>query len=169
MKHLRVPTLYRLTKTVRAPEAFNGEGARLYGGRWNSPGLRAVYTSGSRALALLETLVHLDTSVQLPAFSIVAVEVSVEDIEHASPEAVGLGQVALTRPHGDLWLRQNRRLALAVPSVIVPQEFNYILNPAHPRFLALRPSAPAEFIFDQRLYFGSESSAAAASRKKRVD
>ena len=93
-----MPTLYRLIKTTRAPEAFNGEGARLYGGRWNSPGLRAVYTSGSRALALLETLVHLDTSAPLPAFSLVAVEIGQDDIEHVTPEtAANLGQIALAR------------------------------------------------------------------------
>lgn len=162
-----MPTLHRLTKTSRAHEAFNGEGSRLYGGRWNSPGLRAVYTSGSRALALLETLVHLDTSAPLPSFSFVSLEIAPDDIETLAPDvAADLRRVQLTRPVGDRWLRSNRRLALAVPSVIVPQEFNYILNPAHPRFITLRPSAPEDFIFDNRLYLGPIPEAPAVARKK---
>lgn len=162
-----MPTLYRLTRNSRAHECFNGEGSRLYGGRWNSSGLRAVYTSGSRALALLETLVHLDTSSPLPAFSFVSVEIAPDDIE-ALPaiDVADLAQVALTRPLGDRWLRQGRRLALAVPSVIVPEEFNYVVNPAHPRFLTLRPSAPGAFRFDNRLYIGSGSATISPSRNK---
>lgn len=148
-----MPTLHRLTRSTRAHECFNGEGARLYGGRWNSPGLRAVYTSGSRALCLLETLVHLDTSEPIPDYSLVSVEVAAEDIETLPPAlAAELADIARTRPHGDHWLRQCRGLALAVPSVIVPEETNYVLNPAHPRFLSLRPGPPKPFVLDDRLF-----------------
>ncbi len=162
-----MPTLYRLTRSARAHEAFNGEGSRRYGGRWNSPGLRAVYTSGSRALALLETLVHLDTSEQLPSFAFITVEIDSEDIEAVAPEAADtLNRVDRTRPIGDRWLRTGARLALAVPSVIVPQEFNYILNPAHPRFVALRTSAPKDFVFDNRLYVGGLSAPSETTRNK---
>lgn len=148
-----MPVLHRLTRSTRAHECFTGEGARLYGGRWNSPGLRAVYTSGSRALCLLETLVHLDLAEPLPDFSLVSVEVAEQDIEIAPPSLVDdLADVAITRPHGDHWLRRCRSLALAVPSVIVPQETNFILNPAHPLFLNLRPGPPQPFSFDNRLF-----------------
>lgn len=148
-----MPTLYRLTRTARAPEAFTGEGARLFGGRWNSQGLRAVYTSGTRSLALLETLVHLDASGPLPAFSFVTLEIAAEDIDELPTDAFARrDDLAQTRALGDRWLRQARRLALAVPSVIVPQEFNYIVNPAHPRLAELRPSTPSAFVLDHRLH-----------------
>jgi RES domain-containing protein len=148
-----------LTRSTRAHEAFNGEGARLFGGRWNSPGQRAVYTSGSRALALLENLVHLDTSGPLPAFSLMSVELDDGDVEFTQPDAAEhIGRIAFTRPIGDRWLRQCRSLALAVPSVVVPQEFNFVLNPTHPRFLTLRPSLPLPFLMDDRLYLAGASS-----------
>lgn len=145
-------TVYRLTKTTRAHEAFSGEGARLFGGRWNSPGLRAVYTSQSRSLALLEVLVHVDASLPLPAFSFCSIHLAPEDIEQVPAAAFAKrDDTAHTRALGDEWLKSLRTLALAVPSVIVPQETNFLLNPAHPRFAALRSAAAVPFRFDRRL------------------
>ncbi|MEN9840207.1 MAG: hypothetical protein RL376_7 [Verrucomicrobiota bacterium] len=148
-----MPMVYRLTRVSRQFEAFTGEGAKRFGGRWNSPGLRVVYTSGARSLALLETLVHLDTAAPLPLFSFVQVELAPEDIEALPPDAFARrDDLAQSRALGDRWLRGTRSLALAVPSVIVPQEFNYLLNPAHPRFATLRPAPPVFFELDQRLH-----------------
>ncbi len=153
-----MPTVFRLTRTSRALDAFTGEGAKLFGGRWNSPGLRVVYTSAARSLALLETLVHLDTAAPLPFFSFIQVDLAAEDIEALPADAFSRrDDLAQTRALGDRWLRKASGLALAVPSVIVPQEFNYLLNPAHPRFATLRPLPPVFFELDQRLRLAPES------------
>jgi RES domain-containing protein len=145
-------TVYRLTKTTRAAEAFSGEGARLYGGRWNSPGLAAVYLSQSRSLALLEVLVHVDASLPLPSFSFCSLELTAEDVAVLPTRAFERrDDHAHTRSLGDAWLKSLRSVALAVPSVIVSEEMNYLLNPAHPRFNDLRPSAARPFHLDGRL------------------
>jgi RES domain-containing protein len=147
-----VLTLHRLVRFGRMSEAFDGEGARLYGGRWNSPGVRAVYTSGARSLALLETLVHLDTAAPLPDFSFVAIEIAPEDIATLPLNtAVDVRDLSKTRRLGDRWLRSAKELALAVPSVLIPEEFNYLLNPLHPRFPTLRRLPSTPFRLDQRL------------------
>lgn len=147
---------WRLAKERHAETAFDGEGARIYGGRWNSPGRRVVYTSGSLALAALETLVHLDTALPLPRFIAFSLQLPREEIEQASlPHNYAsdglLPSLQETRRLGDHWIDEGRHLALLVPSVIVPQEFNLLLNPLHPRFPRLSIAAPVAFNLDARL------------------
>ncbi|MCU0791643.1 MAG: RES domain-containing protein [Opitutaceae bacterium] len=145
-------TVYRLVKTARAHEAFTGEGARLFGGRWNAPGSRVVYTSATRSLALLETLVHVDASLPLPSFSFLTAALTPDDVETLPADAFARrDDLAHTRALGEAWLRAARHPALAVPSVIVPEETNYLLNPGHPRFAAISTSPARAFRFDQRL------------------
>lgn len=147
---------WRLVKERHAENAFDGEGARLYGGRWNSPGQRVVYTSGSLALAALETLVHLDSAVALPRFLAFSVQLQAEDISNARLPATysfngTLPDLETTRAIGDAWLAEGRFLALSVPSAIVPQESNLLLNPLHPHFPRLLIAAPVAFAVDGRL------------------
>lgn len=147
---------WRLVKERHAETAFDGDGARLHGGRWNSPGVRMVYTSGSLALAALETLVHLDTALPLPRFIAFSVHLAPQDICPAQlPSAYSfegaLPSLKETRRVGDEWIATGASLALRVPSAIIPQEFNLLLNPAHPRFPALAIGAPAAFALDSRL------------------
>lgn len=147
-----MPTLYRLTKLSRAPAAFSGEGARLFGGRWNSPGVRVVYTSATRSLALLETLVHLDTSLPLPQFAFLSIDLADDDIEWLPRDALARrNDPAQTSALGDRFIKSVARVAFAVPSVIVPTEFNYLLNPIHLRFATLKRSTPELFHLDNRL------------------
>jgi RES domain-containing protein len=150
------PRAWRLVKERHLETAFDGEGARLYGGRWNSAGHRVVYTSSSLALASLETLVHLDNALPLPRFIAFSVQMSMDDIA----AAVLPGQYTFpgqlphlieTRLIGDEWLKAGRHLALSVPSAIIPQEFNLLLNPAHPRFAQLVIATPVGFAIDPRL------------------
>jgi RES domain-containing protein len=151
-----VPTVWRLVKTKYAGTAFDGEGARLYGGRWSSPGVRVAYGSGSVALAILEVLVHLDAARLLTSYSIVTAEVPDELVTvlpvaelprswKQSPPPVE------TRAIGDAWVRAATSAALAVPSAIVETERNYLLNPAHRSFGRIRIAAPLRFTFDPRL------------------
>ncbi|RPJ32498.1 MAG: hypothetical protein EHM17_13105 [Verrucomicrobiaceae bacterium] len=131
---------FRLCKTRHLATAFSGEGARLNGGRWNSPGNAVVYTSSSLSLTTLEVLMHLEDP---EAFARLFSWVSIE-IPHDFLETVELATLAagwnddeprpVSRVVGDAWLRSMRSAALAVPSVVTPGEWNYLLNPAHPQF-----------------------------------
>lgn len=136
---------YRIVAPRWRNSAFTGEGAANYGGRWNSPGRRAVYVAGSRALAALEMLVHLTTPGSR-AKPYLIFEVSI-------PAAAIIGAPATDRPveTGDAWLRSGRSPALRVPSVLIPEEPNYLLNPLHPGFSRIIPGMPREFLFDHRL------------------
>jgi len=151
-----MPTAWRIVKEKYAADAFSGEGARLYGGRWNSPGTRMVYAAESRALAMLEMLVHLDAPGLLHKYVLIAVEMDVALI-------VSLDRGILTENWkddpapaeaqriGDRWAKGGSSVALAVSSVLVPEEFNFLLNPVHPDFSKLRISEPRAFQFDPRL------------------
>lgn len=136
--------------------AFSGEGARRYGGRWNGPGRPVVYASEHLSLAALETLAHAERSRfdrDWVAFEVrvphgLVLELREEDLPHdwrARPSSPG------ARAVGDAWLAQRASVALTVPSVLVPQERNLLLDPAHPRFADLRFGSPTPFRFDARL------------------
>lgn len=127
--------------TKRRTAAFDGEGARRYGGRWNHLGVPAVYTAAHLSLAVLEVLVHVTLSEDLPT-DLVAIPADLPDdllIEH-----VRVGDLprdwrrtpapAALADRGTAWLSAARTAVLAVPSAVVPPETNYILNPAHPDF-----------------------------------
>jgi RES domain-containing protein len=149
-----MPEAWRLVKAQHAATAFDGEGARLYGGRWNSMGVRVVYVSFSKSLAALEILVHL----KLPVTSkYVAIPVEFADIlvEVFSAKKLPAGWNAEPPPAaaqqiGDRWVQEERSAILALPSVITG-ETNYLLNPAHPDFKRIAIGSPEPFSFDPRL------------------
>ena len=142
---------FRLCKTKFLATAFSGEGARINGGRWNSPGLAVVYTSSSLSLATLEVLVHLeDPDAFKRLFSWVLVEIPEDAVEHLDPALLPAGWSAdetnsASQAVGDAWLRQMRSAVLAVPSVVTPGEWNYLLNPAHLRFFEIKVSGAVPF------------------------
>lgn len=151
-----MPQLWRVVKRKRAATAFDGKAAQRFGGRWNSPGRCAVYASASKSLAVLEVLVHLDVGRPLPrlvAFSF--------DLDSRLIDRLGVAQLPrhwrtfrgleATQRIGDEWLASGRALALAVPSVIVPEELNYVLNSAHPAFGRLKFGRSIPFLLDPRL------------------
>jgi RES domain-containing protein len=149
-------TVWRLCSRKFAVSAFSGEGARLYGGRWSPPGIAAVYCSESRALAALEVLAHIEDTADFAAIPWVArsIELPVAEIEKPSRVPASWRQfpyIAATQRFGDDWLRTARAVALRLPSAIIPGEFNYLLNPAHPSFPKLRIGKPSPFRFDPRL------------------
>lgn len=136
--------------------AFSGEGARRYGGRWTSPGRAVVYASATLSLAALETLAHAERgrfdrdwvtfSVAVPALRVL--ELRSEDLPPGwrdRPSSAG------ARAVGDAWLAQGASVALLVPSVLVPQERNVLLNPDHPTFGAVEIGPATPFRFDARL------------------
>ena len=127
-----------------------GEGARRYGGRWNSPGLSMVYMAEHPALAVLEIRVHLDLSPDLLPDDYVLMRV---DLPDEPPEEIATTQTD-PRAAGDGWLRAGRTAVLRVPSVIVPIATNLLLNPNHPRAADAKVSLTQPFQFDARLWRG---------------
>jgi RES domain-containing protein len=146
---------WRIVKEKHAATAFSGEGAAKTGGRWNSRGVAVVYTSGTRSLAALESLVHLNPMV---LFKYVAIHIEFDD---SLVEKVPLNTLPndwqaeppppSTKQLGDAWVRDTRSAILALPSVIVPGELNFLLNPAHSGFKKIAFATPEAFAFDPRL------------------
>jgi len=150
-----MPSGWRLTKTRYLATAWDGEGARTSGGRWNSAGTAVVYTSATLSLALVETLVHVPSGV-LPAYTAVPIEFDdslVAVVDTADLPANWKDQPAPPeiRAIGDTWVGSSKSALLRVPSVVVPSEFNYVVNPRHPDFGRIRIGAPMPFPFDPRL------------------
>jgi RES domain-containing protein len=148
--------VYRICNTRYAND-INGIGSKLYGGRWNNVGNAVVYSSSTRALAALEVLVHLPPkNVKLMDFSVVAIEVpenSVDEISYAKikDELIGNGLNSNFKLIGDNWLKKNTILLLKVPSVVIPEEFNYLINPLHKDFHKVKIKETKLFRFDERL------------------
>lgn len=145
-------SVYRLVRRERAAEALSGEGARRYGGRWNPPGAAVVYAAESRALAVLETVVHLSLEARAMRFVLVTLELptkaKVERHSAARPPRV----LADSQDVGGAWFEAGHGLALVVPSVLVPQEKNWVLNAAHAQFAGVRVANAEPFSFDERLW-----------------
>ncbi|HMB54929.1 MAG TPA: RES family NAD+ phosphorylase [Thermoanaerobaculia bacterium] len=150
--------LWRLVAERYADRAFDGEGARLYGGRWNLPGTPAVYTSTHLSLAVLELFVHLDPAdapeemvtipARVPAGTLVD-ELDVADLpggwrSYPAPEAVQ--QLGTDR------LAAGKAAVLLVPSVVIPAERNAVLDPRHADFTTIEIGEPEEFSFDPRMW-----------------
>lgn len=146
---------YRLVAPKWASTALSGEGARLYGGRWNSPGKAMIYLSTSRALAALELLVHLTTprSRQIPR-TLITVQVPRELIGGELWKEKGWRDTPpgrVSTDQGDDWLTVAHTAGVLVPSALIPEEHNLLLNPAHPDFHRVKISQTSSFSFDPRL------------------
>ena len=136
----------------RAPfRAFDGEGARRFGGRWTSPGRPAIYSAQSAGGAVLEVLVHLDLPASLLPRDFRLLEIALPneapvEVLDRLPASEGA-----RRRLGDDFLRRGEALALLIPSVVVPSERNAILNPLYRDMAAVRVVADRPFRFDARL------------------
>jgi RES domain-containing protein len=148
-------TAWRLVRVKYANDVVSGAGAARAGGRWNSRGTAMIYTSSSQALAALETLVHLNPRIVL-AYKTIAMIFAQELLETVTdaqlpPDWRNEPPPLSTKMIGDHWIREGASAVLAVPSTIVPQELNYLLNPRHRDFTKIRFSKPEDFSFDPRL------------------
>jgi RES domain-containing protein len=152
-------TVWRLAPSAFA-HALDGEGASLAGGRWNSRGVPALYTSSQLSLCVLEVLVNIPPPLRddLPALE--AVRLSIPD--DAGTTEIGIREfeamlasadpLRTSRAIGDDWIAKGHDLVLAAPSVVVPEESNFMLNPAHPRMGEVAIVATRRFRFDARLF-----------------
>ena len=151
-------TVWRLERSKYAETAFSGEGARLYGNRFNSKGTRVIYAAESLPLALLETLVGLTGYEQLHQYVFFQADMPKEHVEELGEEDLRTGWDAhpprsVSKHLGDAWASSGRSLVLRVPSVIVPYSYNYLLNPAHPAFEKVEIHAPESLPVDERLIY----------------
>jgi RES domain-containing protein len=149
--------LWRICREIHAAGAFSGEGARRYGGRWNSQGVRVIYTSPSLALAAIETFVHLEPN--LRPDDLVSIEADLPDdlaVDRLDLNSLprkwhALGEDSL-RTFGDGWIRASKTIALFVPSAAIRGEWNVLLNPEHCDSRKLKIERPKRFEFDLRMF-----------------
>ncbi|MGO8983830.1 MAG: RES family NAD+ phosphorylase [Terriglobales bacterium] len=149
--------LWRICRRIHAASAFSGEGARLFGGRWNSPGVRVIYTSPSLALAAVETFVNLEPNLQPD--DLVSIEAAIpEDLPterldlKSLPRKWHVLRDESLRKFGDHWIRAGKTMAMYVPSSAIRGEWNVLLNPGHPNFSRLKIEKPKRFEFDLRMF-----------------
>jgi RES domain-containing protein len=149
--------VWRICARRHAPGAFSGNGARLYGGRWKPPGVALIYTAGSLSLAALELFVHLDPA-DLPQ-DLVSLSAAIPD--GVARETISIGSLPpnwreypapeSTQEIGKRWADRGGTAVLAVPSAVIPQERNFLLNPAHPQYSRIQIRRPQRFQFDARM------------------
>lgn len=149
-------TAWRIIKTRHARSAFDGEGARLHGGRWNSVGTSVAYASHSVSLATLEILAGLQQTAILSSYSLVSIRFDPRHVERISLDRLPPDWRSHPPPSallaiGDHWADEARSLVLQVPSAIVPSESNYLINPLHPDFGSVALSEPEPLNLDPRL------------------
>lgn len=147
--------VYRVTRQQYATD-LSGNGAALYGGRWNQPGQPALYTASSRSLAILETLVHLRQPQPPTDYRIIVLYIP-DDLPVTMLTTHQLSEnwrtnEAYSQQTGSQWLASNVSALLRVPSVIVPAEYNYLLNPAHYLFTNVQLLAVESIEFDSRFF-----------------
>jgi len=147
--------VWRLAKA--AYTTSNGEGAKKYGGRWNAPGQAVVYSSESLALAAFEALVHADSDLLPDDLVILSAEVSdtlfIRTItSHELPKKwQAIPSPLALETIGTDWIRDGQSVGLRVPSAVIPQAWNILLNPAHPDFGAITWTNEGPFKWDSRL------------------
>jgi len=149
-------TAWRIVKAKHAAGAFDDEGARVEGGRWNSPGTPVVYTSQSAALAVLEMLVHLGRSSILHAYVLIPCMLDDAVVSRLDRKRLPRNWRSYPVPPelqliGDEWVKSGMSAALEVPSAVIETDSNYLLNPHHRDFHAIRVMDPQGFEFDLRL------------------
>jgi len=130
---------WRVVKSKYAAHAFDGEGSRLHGSRWSSHGVKVVHGSETLSLAILEILVHLQSSTPLPYYVMFSMEFDASLVERVEMPALPANWRASPPPSalqqiGDLWVRRGPSAVLEVPSALIPHERNFLLNPLHADF-----------------------------------
>lgn len=146
--------VFRVCNTLYAKD-LGGEGARLFGGRWNSVGVPCLYTSESRSLAVLEFSVNVNTERILRNLSIIQVQIPDEFFEVKIASLPGDWRESpapsSTREFGSSLLRSMEHLVIRFPSSIIPQEYNFIINPLHPRISSCKIREVKDFVYDIRI------------------
>jgi len=148
---------WRITKAKHAANAFQGEGARMFGSRWSSPGTRVAFASETLSLAVLEVLVHLQKSPGLAGYVVFTVDFPNRCIEQLDESLLPENWRHFPAPPqvqaiGDRWIDTASSVILRVPSAIIPQEYNFLINPAHNEFAELVIGGPTPLEVDSRVF-----------------
>ncbi len=146
--------VYRFTKEIYSHD-ISGEGAKKWGGRWNSPGIPVVYTSFSISLSLLELLIYQSSYEEIVVNRLMQIEVPdnlFQSLSTGSLKNNWQNDIDYCRFIGNEFLQNKKSLMLKVPSAIIPDEYNILLNPAHPAFGKCRLLSSRLFKFDTRLF-----------------
>ena len=148
---------WRICRRRYVADAARGEGARLYGGRWNSRGVRVVYASTSLALAAVETFVNLEPNLRPADLVFVEGEIPGElEIDRLDPKSLPIDwhatRAEALRRFGDDWIHSSKSVALLVPSAAIRGELNVLLNPIHGDFSKIKFHEPSPFEFDVRMF-----------------
>lgn len=150
--------VWRIILKLHLSQAFDGEGARQFGGRWNRLGTRVVYASATLSLAALEFFVNLDRDTEPD--QLVAISADTPDdmrIEYIEVSDLPKNWRSYPVPEelqdlGTAWVASASTAMLVVPSAVIPEERNYLLSPAHPDFKRFRLNKPEAFHFDPRMW-----------------
>jgi RES domain-containing protein len=154
-------TAYRLVRRVRAKDAFTGEGSRLFGGRWTPKGLPAVYCSQHLSLCVLELRVNQDRFLAHEGYRSFTLTFPAKIVESLALADVPRGwdkprmaaiRHSATQRFGQAWVLEKRSAVLCVPSAVLPNENNFILNPLHPDFALIKISDAVPIRLDSRLW-----------------
>lgn len=151
---------WRIVRKKRLPDAFTGDGARLGGGRWNHPGTSVVYVSESLSLAALELYVHFTRNDIKLSKSLFAIPVDIPDaLKIAEVSIKDLGPDWRVSPPSDStknigtdWALKGNSAILRVPSAVIPEEYNLMLNPKHADFKKIKIGKPQPFTLDKRMW-----------------
>lgn len=137
---------------------LSGKGAALCGNRWNSKGTELIFCADSRALAMAEVAVHLSLSILPKDYVMVEIDIPTS-VSTASLAIDNLPQGWNSFPHlldtqkiGDDYVAERKNCVLNVPSAVVPGDFNFLINPHHPDFAAIKIVDQEDFPFDSRLF-----------------
>ena len=151
--------IYRLATELYKNDLM-GTGAKLFGGRWNSAGLPVLYTTQNISLAVLEILVRVDTQTIPLSYHLIKIDIpasaSLQSITTDKLKITWKDDLDYTQWMGDEFIKGNKSLLLKVPSAIVDEESNYLLNPEHSEFKKVKIAAVKKFMFDKRLFLKDE-------------
>lgn len=150
--------IFRLTNS-KYKDDLSGYGSYLFGGRWNSKQVYALYATEHISLAVLEIVVNYDrvASPLKPSFHLLELELPSEEDSIAVIQGKNLKKdwqkdIGYTQFIGDQFLNQGSHFIMKMPSAVIPEEYNFLLNPAHPEFKLLKMIAQRKYGFDQRLF-----------------
>jgi RES domain-containing protein len=147
--------VYRVGKTKHAND-LSGEGAKINGGRWNHKSVPCLYSSASRALSLLEYTVNVNVEEIPRALSITTIEIPDSEILIVNEDSLPgnwkkVPAPTSTQDFGSALLKNSKKAVLRIPSSVLPDEFNYILNPLHEKSSEFKIKSIVDLVYDIRI------------------
>lgn len=148
--------VYRIARDKYVKD-LTGTGAKLHGGRWNPKGLAVLYTAQHKSLAALELLVHLDKNtvpddLQILTIEVPDIEIKEFDVLEFKKLLNDIDSLPKFKESGKKWILEKKSLALKIPSVLIPGEFNILINPEHKSFKVIKILKLEDFQYDDRFF-----------------